>query len=103
MTTDQLLADLAQWNITLSVDGGRLRYRAPVGVLTTQMREAIAARRDAILERLCRKSHEPTVRWGGKCRLCDYRSWIDQPSIGGKIRTICGECGRFIGYRPVGL
>ena len=103
MTTDQLLADLARRNITLSVDGGRLRYRAPVGVLTPQMRKAIAARRDAIFELLRRKDQEPAVSWGGKCRLCDRRSWIDQPPIGGKIRTICGKCGRFIGYRPVGL
>ena len=101
MTTDQLLADLEQRKIKLSVDGGRLRYQAPVGVLTPQLREAIAARRDAILDRLRRKHQEPAVSWGGKCPLCDRRSWIDQPPIGGRIRTICGKRGRFIGYRPI--
>ena len=103
MTTDQLLADLEQRKIKLSVDGGRRQYRAPVGALTPQMRANLAAHRDAILDRLRRRHQGPVVSWGHRCRLCDRRSWIDQPPIGGRIRTICGKCGRFIGYRPVGL
>jgi hypothetical protein len=26
-------------------------------------------------------------------------NWLDTSMPGGKIRTVCKECGRFIGYR----
>jgi hypothetical protein len=36
---------------------------------------------------------------------CDWRDWQDAPAPGrpGWIRTVCGKCGRFKGYRPVDL
>lgn len=36
-----------------------------------------------------------------RCRENDHRCWRDEKPQFGKIRTHCGLCGRFIGYRAV--
>jgi hypothetical protein len=98
MTTAQLLTRLAGLNVTLFVKGDQLRYRAPAGTVTDDLRDAIASCRSEIIERL-RVPTEGTVT---QCSMCDYRNWIDAPPVDGRIRTACGVCGRFIGYRPAG-
>ena len=99
MTIDKLLRGLAQNKVTLFLDGDRLRYRAPEGSLTPDMRAAIAQHRTAIIGHIQAKlslSPQQPV----KCITCDRQYWIDEPPKNGRIRTTCGKCGQFIGYRP---
>ena len=100
MTVDQLLSSLAQNKVVLFLDGDRLRYRAPEGSLTPDMRAAIAQHRTAIIDHLQPKvpsSLQPPV----ECITCDRQYWVDEPPKNGRIRTTCSKCGQFIGYRPV--
>lgn len=101
MSTSQLLEQLAARGITLSLDGERVRFRAPEGALTDELRAAIARSRREIIEGL--RSSLPSHAPAGKCSYCDPRTWVDEPPKGGRIRTTCGKCGRFIGYRLADL
>ena len=100
MNIDQLLADLAHSQIVLYRDGDRLRYRAPEGALTDDMRAAISTHRAAIIDWL-RDGVASKPPCSGKCVGCDRRNWEDHPPKDGRILTTCSRCGDFIGYRPV--
>lgn len=101
MNTVELMTELGRRGVVLYLDGDRLRFRAPVGALVPELRAAIAEQRLAIIGRL-----RPTLATAGqpntKCTRCDPRDWVDAPPVAGQIRTTCGKCGRFVGYRPVG-
>jgi hypothetical protein len=97
MTTDNLLMRLKDRNVKLYLDGGRLCFRAARGVLTGELRDAVATHREEIIRRLASEPRAaPTTRCDG---YCDPRNWADEPVSRRLIRTTCGQCGRFIGYR----
>ncbi|GGL51487.1 non-ribosomal peptide synthetase [Planomonospora parontospora] len=54
MTAGQLIAELAREGVHLWEESGRLRFRAPQGVLTEERRALLAARKDELLEHLRR-------------------------------------------------
>ena len=99
MTVDELLRCLVGRAVELYLDGDRLRYRAPEGALTAELRSEIAVQRPAIIDHL--RAATATDAVGERCANCDRRKWVDAPPEDGRIRTTCGKCGRFIGYRPV--
>jgi hypothetical protein len=95
----ELMTELGRRGVELYLDGDRLRFRAPSGALGPELRAAVAAQRVAIIDRLRGPGNVAAV---SKCTRCDHRDWVDEPPVGGQIRTHCAKCGRFIGYRPVG-
>ena len=97
MTIDELLDQLSKEKVTLYLDGDRLRFRAIKGILTNEHRAAIAEHRDEIIKRLAAEPRRSTGSCNGNC---DQRNWVDDASNRGVVRTTCGVCGRFIGYRP---
>ncbi|MGE0770036.1 MAG: hypothetical protein AB7L90_26670 [Hyphomicrobiaceae bacterium] len=97
MSVDQLFACLADRGVQLYLDGDRLRFKAPVGALTKPLRDGITTHRTTIIERI-----KSGVSVPKRCSYCDWRSWNDEPPKDGRIRTTCGKCGKFIGYRPHG-
>lgn len=96
MTFDELQVALDHRNVVLHLEGEALRFRASTGVLTEELRSEIAHHREEIIRSLQSSSDE-------RCRRCDIRDWTDEPPADGRIRTHCGRCGRFIGYRPANL
>lgn len=99
MTIDDLLQTLSERHVELYVDAGRLRFRAPTGALTDELRSEIASQRTELIAKLT----PATKRVDRLCVRCDRRDWIDAPARDGRIRTTCQVCGRFIGYRKVEL
>jgi hypothetical protein len=97
VTIDELLRTLSERHIELYVDAGRLRFRAPTGALTDELRGVIASQRIDLIAKLT----PATKRVDCFCIRCDPRDWIDAPARDGRIRTTCRVCGRFIGYRKV--
>jgi hypothetical protein len=99
MTADQLLEQLAGSKVRLFLDGPRLRFRAPPDALTSELRAAISSHRCEIVERLALDGRPPDAK-ALPCMKCDHRDWVDDLPNDGRIRTTCGRCGRFVGYRP---
>ena len=98
MIFDELLHCLATRSVELHLAGDRLRYRAPEGALNADLRNQIDRHRPAIIEHL--RSAGTAARGGRqRCGNCDRRTWVDDPPKDGRIRTTCGKCGGFIGYR----
>ncbi|MFE0155382.1 amino acid adenylation domain-containing protein [Nonomuraea sp. NPDC059007] len=61
MTAGQLIAELAREGVHLWAESGRLRFRAPKGVLTEERRALLAAHKEALLEQLSRPA-QPELR-----------------------------------------
>lgn len=96
MKLEDVFSLLQASHVQLWVEGAQLKYRAPTGAMTEDLRAMIAVYRDKIIDHLRQEHHVRT-----RCNACDWRLWVDSSSAeSGLIRTTCGRCGRFIGYRP---
>lgn len=103
MTIDQLMVKLEFRGVSLFLKDNLLRYRAPSGALTAELRQHVSDHRQEIVAQLKRQTTTKPRPFLKKCSHFDMIYWVDQPPIGGGIRTHCGRCGRFIGYRPQDL
>ncbi|WP_131787849.1 non-ribosomal peptide synthetase [Protofrankia symbiont of Coriaria ruscifolia] len=61
MEIDELIAELGRDGVTLWADSGRLRFRAPRGVLTPQRRDLLREHREEVLDQLERDQAVPGV------------------------------------------
>ncbi len=101
MNASNLVGQFATEGIFLYLDGDRLRYRAPAGVMTSELRRNVEVQREHILAEL--RNRNMLIPPGHRCANCEPQKWIDALPHDGRIRTTCGACGRFIGYRPADL
>jgi hypothetical protein len=99
VTTETLTTTLASHGIALFVEGDALRFRAPKGALTAELKQQIVEHRREIIFQLRPPAPPPEQRSGATCR-CESRDWVDESPENDQIRTHCGQCGRFIGSRP---
>ncbi len=63
MTAQRLLEALHGAGVELRLDGGRLRYRAPPGALTPDLRAAAAEHRDMLVELLTAEARGGLPAW----------------------------------------
>ena len=70
MTALQILEKLTLKNITLSVDGGFLRYKAPAGAMTGKLKAELKAHKQEIIEELRLPLPRPTT-----CYSCGGVDW----------------------------
>jgi hypothetical protein len=100
MGADVLLAELRAADVRLWVDGDRLVYDAPSGVMTDDRLARLRADRDRLLAML-RRPIDP-----GRVRRCSSHLMpfdvIERPdpSRFGWVRFSCRRCGCFLGYGP---
>jgi|GEM_PF-1941270 len=98
--TRRLLSQLKELGIQIECRGNRLRLRPAAG-LSRQLLEQLKNHKSEVLVSIPNQSFEGAV--AASCATCDRGSWVDDLSKDGRIRTTCSKCGRFTGYRPVGL
>ena len=95
----RLLDQLLELGIRVECRGDRLRLW-PAAAVSPELLEQLMIHKRALLAMLRRRSSRDSA--AVSCTFCDRRSWVDEPPRDGRIRTHCGKCGRFIGYRPAG-
>jgi hypothetical protein len=89
----QVLERARTKGIALSGEGGRLRYEAPAGRLTPDLREALAANKAAILDIL--EAERLAGQHIVQCRNCEHH--IASPSVSrasGAVWEMPGGCAR---------
>jgi hypothetical protein len=52
MTVGSLLSELRRVNITLTVEGNELRFRAPIGAMTAELKATLAGHKAELVEAL---------------------------------------------------
>jgi hypothetical protein len=86
MTVDGLLAKVEQLGIVLTVKGDRLHVQAPKGILTADLRRALAAQKPDLIRRLA--APPPDATGGTPCPACGAAEWWQW--LAG--RRVCRPC-----------
>lgn len=114
MNSNDLLSTLRAAGVVLSLDGQRLRFFAPKGVLTNELRRLVAEHRQAIVSHLAGdpaaerpapatdppESSGPKVGGGCRCGSVAYRDVVlyHEPHNGQSTRRDCAACGRTLDF-----
>jgi len=78
MTTEALLATCRTYGITLEVIGDRLRCRAPVGVMTPELKQALADHKTSLLQVLAMKAPAASsLNLDPHCAVIAVKAWSD--------------------------
>lgn len=70
MTSQELLAELEQRGVKLTLAGDKLRYDAPVGALTLELKDALRQHKPALLALLREREAIPRVINNVFCFTC---------------------------------
>ncbi|MFH0809361.1 MAG: hypothetical protein V2A77_02650 [Pseudomonadota bacterium] len=81
MSTAALVTDLQARGVRLSAVNGRLRVEAPKGLLTPEVKQALAERKGEVLAYL--------TAWPGPCYACGETAWWLGTDTG---VIVCGRC-----------
>jgi hypothetical protein len=106
MTAESLIKKLTRKGISLMVDGDRLIWAAPKGSMTPELLVELRSHRGEVLAALTpeKEAHRPRSGRAAPGQTCsphnDPANHVDAPAPGGRVRTTCRFCGRFLGYRP---
>jgi len=94
MTTKELLSKLEKAGVKLAVAGSKLRYDAPAGVLTPELKEALREHKPELVA-LLRKQKDPLLRitqiFCYHCYLANHR--YHQPHTVARSRDYPGWLG----------
>ena len=104
MTVYDTIAAAARAGVSLSLEGDRLRYRAPAGALTPELRAGLAEHRDELRHLLILSPADPEygealvgvaaalgcrrVKRRRRCYGCGGSRWWERPTGG----WVCGTC-----------
>ena len=104
MTVYDTIAEAARAGVSLSLDGDRLRYRAPAGALTPDLRAGLAAHKDDLRHLLALTPDSPEygaalagvaqalgwqrVEQRRRCYVCGGTRWWERATGG----WVCGTC-----------
>jgi len=98
VTTDSLLADLRGRGVVLSVNAGELRYRAPRGALTDELRALVRIHKLEILAALVAEG-TPELESTSSSQISAPRTAGDglppttPAAVSGSAPTSCATCG----------
>jgi hypothetical protein len=95
VTADEVLTTAQRAGIRLFAEGDQLRYRAPKGVLTPELRHALVAHKAALLAVLQEAEEERRDIMGADdVPAAITRAGLDEPLIIGSLCPRCREDGR---------
>jgi len=98
-TAQRLLYRLIELDIRIECRGDRLRL-TPAASISPDLLGQLRRHKQELMA-ILRNPNSP-ANGAVPCGMCHQEHWIDEPACDGRIRTRCGRCGKFIGFRRDG-